>query len=224
MTTRFRHVVAIALCAPVLGTFLGGCGNRAAMRIPGASTSFPETATHYQAKSKLPFALVVAACSDHRKEHYGQRIAGTEWTSVSTDAMGGADAAQLIRERLVKELSSSGLFSEVTTRDPGPNDAILKTEIQAFSCQARGFLIVRVVGMTALHVVVERDGKTLMERTFEKVVTDADKEYTGSQVTFIEQAMKVTMTDSLRETLKDLLNAIESSGGTWAQTVREKSS
>ena len=46
---------------------------------------------------------------------------------------------------------------------------------------------------------MERDGMVLMDKKFERVVTDADPEYSGSQVTFIEQAMRATMADSLRE-------------------------
>src|SRR5207253_959669 len=110
----------------------------------------------------------------------------------------------------------------VATRAPQSGDAILRTEIQAFSSQARGFLILRVVGMTSLRVTLERNGKTILERKFEKVVTDADKEYTGSQVAFIEQAMKVTMADSLRELMKDMLQEIEASGAPHTESAAVK--
>jgi hypothetical protein len=65
---------------------------------------------------------------------------------------------------------------------------------------------------------MKRDGKILMDKKFDKVVTDADKEYTGSQVTFIEQAMRVTMADNLRELMKDTLKQSEAEAGTWSQS------
>ncbi len=50
---------------------------------------------------------------------------------------------------------------------------------------------------------------------FDKVVTDADKEYTGSRAGFLEQAMKVTMADSLRELIKDMLKQVEADAKSW---------
>jgi len=94
----------------------------------------------------------------------------------------------------------------------------MKTEIHAFCSQSVGFLIVRVAGISSLRVTLEQNGKVLLDRKFEKVVTDADKEYTGSQVTFLEQAMKVTMADSLRELLKDMLKQTEADAESWQRT------
>ena len=130
---------------------------------------------------------------------------------------GVKSATRLIQERLVQELSSAALFVEVTTNRTGPGDLILKTDIQVFCSQVTGFLIDRVAGISSLQFSVERDGKILMNRKFEKVVTDADSEYTGSQVTFIEQAMRVTMADSLREVMKDVLKQCETEAGIWSQ-------
>jgi hypothetical protein len=62
---------------------------------------------------------------------------------------------------------------------------------------------------------LKRDGRPLLEHKFERVVTDADAQYTGSQVTFIEQAMQVTMADSLRELMRDVLTEIERNAGGW---------
>jgi hypothetical protein len=81
--------------------------------------------------------------------------------------------------------------------------------------QSVGFLFIRVAGITSLRVPLEQNGKVLLDRKFEKVITDADKEYTGSQVGFIEQAMQVTMADSLRELLKDMLKQTETESSNW---------
>lgn len=151
----------------------------------------------------------MARPADQRIQHYGERVAGTRWKGCSTDALGSGDAGQLIQERLVRELRSSSLFSEVTNTPVGPDNVIMRTEIHAFCSRVVGFIYGRVAGISALRVSLERNGKILGDYKFEKVVTDADKEYTGSQVSFIEQAMKVTMADSLRELMKDMLKRFE---------------
>lgn len=205
-------VPVVALMALLL--FIGGC-NRSALRVPGASLSFPETTTDYTAKTSYPHVLVVSTPVDQRSQHYGERVAGTKWTGCSTDPLWGSDASQIIQQRLVKEFRASGLFSNVSTAPTGPDDVIMKTEIHAFCAQSVGFLIIRVAGISSLRVVLEQNGKVLFDRKFEKVVTDADKEYSGSQVTFIEQAMQVTMADSLRELLKDMLKQAETEMTVW---------
>jgi len=206
-------VLTVALIVLVL--FVCGC-NRSALRVPGASLSFPESPTGYTAKTTYPHVLVVSTPVDQRPQHYGERVAGTKWKGCSTDPLWGSDASQIIQQRLVKELQASNLFSKVSTTPTGPDDVIMKTEIHAFCSQSVGFFIVRVAGITSLRVTVEQNGKVLLDRKFEKVVTDADKEYTGSQVTFLEQAMKVTMADSLRELLKDMLKQTEADAKSWS--------
>lgn len=197
--------------------FLSSGCNRATLRISGASTAFPETAAHYEAKRRLPYRLVIEVPTDNRARHYCEPVAGTRWAGCATDALWNKDAARLIQERLVQEFSSAGLFSEVTTNQAGAGDMVLKTDVHAFCSQVRGFLIDRVAGISSLQVSIEQDGKVLTDKKFEKVVTDADQEYSGSQVTFIEQAMRVTMADSLLDVIKDVLKQYEADAGTWAQ-------
>jgi hypothetical protein len=86
---------------------------------------------------------------------------------------------------------------------------ILKTQIHAFCSQAVGFLFMRIAGISAFDFTLEHNGKVIWQRKIEHVVTDADSEYTGSQVTFIEQGMTTLMSDSLRVDLKDLLTQLE---------------
>ena len=182
-----------------------GC-NRATLRVPGASGEFPQTVSGYIAKARYPARLVVELPHDDRAQHYGEKVGGTKWKGCSTDALWGKDAAaQLIQQRLVQEFSASGLFPEVTTNEARAGDFVLKTDIHAFCSQAVGFIYGRVAGISSLQIRLEHDGKVLVDQRFEKVVTDADPEYSGSQVTFIEQAMRVTMADSLRITLENLL-------------------
>lgn len=193
---------------------LTGC-SRSAARIPGASFPFPEKNTGYIAKTIHPYTIVVKTPVDLREQHYGEKVAGTDWTGCSTDPFWATDAPTVIQKRLVTELQNSRLFSKVTTEQPGPNDVVMKTEIHAFCSRSYGFVVVRIAGITSLRIVLERKGKVLLDRKFEKVVTDADKEYTGSQVAFLEQAMSVTMADSLRELQKDMLKQFEASTGVW---------
>lgn len=194
--------------APLAHAYPKGA-NRARLRVPGASTEFPEVPTQYVAKRRLPYRLVVAPVVDRRPEYYGQPIAGTKWTAVRTDALWSESATGLMLQRLVNELRSSGLFAEVSEGPARPGDLVLKCEVRAFCSQARGFLFVRVAGMSALQIDLEQDGRLLLRRKFENVVTDGDKDYTGSQVTFLEQAMRVTMADSLCGLLKTMFEDLE---------------
>jgi len=124
---------------------------------------------------------------------------------------------ELIRDRLAGQLAASGMFARVHTGDPEEGDLVLNSEVYAFCSQAVGFLFIRVAGITSLRVTVARGDQTLFDDKIERVVTDADPQYTGSQVTFIEQAMQVTMADSLRESLYTLLTRLERSAPTWGQ-------
>jgi hypothetical protein len=189
--------------------------NRAALRVPGASMPFPETRTGYVARTTYPLALVVAAPIDRRPQHYSARVAGTRWTGCSTDPFWAESAAQVIRDSLVIELRASGVFREVSKTEPKPGALVLKTSVDAFCSQAVGFLFVRVAGIIALHVTIERNGATLLDHKFEKVVTDADPAYTGSSFATLEQAMTTTMGDSLRELFKQMLPQIDAAAATW---------
>jgi hypothetical protein len=193
---------------------ISGC-NRSALRVPGASLAFPQTPTGYTAKASYPYGVVVSTPLDLRPKHYGEPVAGTKWKGCSTDPFWSTDAPEIVQQRLVKELQTSSLFSKVSTAPTNPQDVMMKTEIHAFCSQTRGFFIARVAGISSLRVILEQNGKILLDRKFEKVVTDADKEYTGSQVGFIEQAMKVTMADSLRELLKDMFKQFEAEAKNW---------
>ncbi len=193
---------------------MNGC-NRSALRVPGASLAFPQTPTRYVAKAGYPYVIVISTPIDERAKHYGERVAGTKWKGCSTDPFWNTSAPQIIEERLITELQASNLFSKASRVSTNQQDVIMKTEIHAFCSQTRGFFWVRVVGISSLRVILEQNGKVLLDHKFEKVVTDADKEYTGSQVSFVEQAMKVSMADSLRELLKEMFKQIEANSSTW---------
>ena len=197
---------------------LGGC-NRAAVRIPGASRSFPATSTRYVAQTTYPYAVVVAMPADARSDHFGERVAGTRWTGCSTDPFWETDVRTLIRDRLAAELAESKLFARVSQGSPADGDLVIHTEIRALCAQAIGFIYLRVAGISALTITVERGGRPLFDHPFERVVTDADKEYTGSQVAFIEQAMAVTTADSLRELMRDVLTRLQQAAPSWSETA-----
>jgi ABC-type uncharacterized transport system auxiliary subunit len=156
--------------------------------------------------------------TDERSKHYGEDIAGTGWTACSTDPFWTSDVSHLLQERLVNEYRSSRLFSRVVTTPTGPDDVVMKTEIEAFCAKSVGFVFLRVAGIASLRVTLEQNGKVLLERKFQRVVTDGDNEYTGSSIGTIEQAMKVTMADSLRELLKDMLKQVDADAAKWRAT------
>ena len=207
---RIKAVVAVSACL-----LADGC-NRAAMRIPGASLSFPQTSTGYVASKTHPLNVVVTMPMDLRPEHYDEKVAGTRWGGCRTDPFWAADAPSIIRDRMVAEFAQSKLFANVSQGTPADGDLVVRSDVDAFCSQAVGFLILRVAGISAIKITIERNGRPLFERKFERVVTDADPQYTGSQVTFIEQAMQVTMADSLRELLRDVLTEIEQNAESWS--------
>ena len=114
----------------------------------------------------------------------------------------------MVQERLQKELIDSELFKQKGL-DTASNRFILKTQIKAFCSQVVGFLIGRVAGITSIKFSIEQNGKVILEKQIERVVTDDSPEYSGIKVTFIEQAMRQAMADSLRLVLNDLLKEIE---------------
>jgi len=185
------------------------------MRIRGASSDFPETPTRYTGQKSYPLKLVVLPPVDLRSDHYGERVAGTRWTACTTDASLGSDVVPIVRNRLAKEIAASKLFQTVSQDEPVDGDLVLRSEIHAFCSQAVGFLYVRVAGIVALNFTVERNRRVVFKEKLERVVTDADPQYTGSQVSFLEQAMRVTMMDSLRELLRDLLQRLDQAAAGW---------
>ncbi len=195
---------ALAICVLVIA----GC-NRAAVRVPGASLSFPATPTHYLAQKTYPYNAAVLLPIDLRREHYEEHVAGTRWTGCRTDPFWTTEAPVIIRDRIVTELTASKLFARVSQVTSEPSDIVIRSEIHAFCSQAVGFIFLRVAGISALKITVERNGRALFQHKFERVVTDADPQYSGSQVGSIEQVMTVTMADSLRELLKDFFARFE---------------
>jgi hypothetical protein len=161
------------------------------------------------AKQQLPATLKVAIPVDSRSAHYDEPIAKTKWDGCRTDALWADSAPSLIHERLRKEFVTSKLFLASEADPAHSSSLVLKSEIHAFCSQAVGVLFVRIAGIVAVKFSLERDGKLLWEQKIERVVTDADPDYTGTQVGFLEQGMRTVMSDSLRLMLRDLLKAIE---------------
>jgi hypothetical protein len=181
-------------------------------RIPGASGSFPETPTSYTAKRPRTAKIAVLIPTDLRKEHYGEKVAGTKWKACKTDALQGDAALGIIQDRVALEMHRSGLYRNVQTVGETTPSLVLKTEIDAFCSQAWGFVLIpwmRIAGITSLRFTLVDSGKVVFDERIERVVTDADKEYTGAGVGTIEQAMRVTMSDSLRGVITQLLRDLD---------------
>ena len=192
-----RTLVLLFVCGLI------GC-NRAALRIPGAAGPFHTASTGYVSNRTLPRAVRVAVPIDTRPAHYGERVAGTRWTGCKTDPFWGYGAAHALASELERELRDSKIFERVSVTDD-PSALVLETNIRALCAQVVGFLWLRVAGITSLHFTLRDGEQVLLDRTIEEVVTDADEEYSGSQAAFIEQAMKVLISDSVREVLSKLV-------------------
>jgi hypothetical protein len=189
--------------------------NRAGVRVPGASLAFPETSVEFRASAPIKLSLYVAPARDLRSEHVGEVVGGGRWKACRTDPLWVTTASDIVRERILVALSASGIFSRVHANPDLRADLVLLPEIHAFCSQAIGFIFVRVAGITALRLHVTRVDDTMFDRKFEKVVTDADPEYTGAFGTTVEQAMQRTMADSLRELLNDALPQLADSARSW---------
>ena len=192
-----RAIVLVFVCGLI------GC-NRAAVRIPGAAGPFHSASTGYVSNDTLPRAVRVALPSDARRTHYGERVAGTRWKGCETDPFWGNRAPRTLAVELERELRDSKIFERVSVTDD-PSALVLETEIRALCAQVVGFFWARVAGITSLHFTLRDGEQVLFEHTLEKVVTDADEEYSGSQVGFIEQVMKVLISDSVREVFSKLV-------------------
>ena len=188
---------------------LSAC-NRAAVRMPGASNAFPPTHTGWKAKVSGTEVLTVATPVDTRSAHYVDEVANSWWNGCRTDALWEETASGIVEERLRDEIAVSNLYKLADPGSPQSSPLVLKTEIQAFCSQAVGAVFIRVAGITAIKFSLERDGHVVWTRKIERVVTDGDPEYSGGMVGFLEQAMRVTMSDSLRMTFIDLLKSLES--------------
>ena len=214
--TRRPRGLLLALSATAL--MLASSCNRAALRVPGASLSFPTSASGFIASTTTPLSLSVAMPVDARDRHYGERIANTQWEACYTDGLWISSTPSVVRDRVQADLAASGLFASVSSEPAAPGDLTLSTEVDAFCSQVVGFLFLRVAGVVAITFRIERDGAVLFERRFEKVVTDADPEYTGMQIAMIEQAMNRALSDSLRELLRAFLLEIASEVPKWQPT------
>lgn len=194
--------LAVVIVLALVSGALAGC-NRAGARIPGASLPFPPTPTGYSAGKPFPYVAAILMPIDTRPQHYDKRVAGTDWTACRTDPFWATSATSIVHDRLSKELESAKLFTRVSRSFPQAGDVVIRSEVRAFCSQAVGFLILTVAGISSIHIEVEQNGRTLLTRTFERVVTDDDPQYTGLQIATIEQAMVTSMGDSLRELLRD---------------------
>lgn len=190
--------------------------NRAMLRIP-TGASFPRTLAGYAAAHPTPLQLSIGEPRDLRAMHDGEPIAGTRWKACKTDALEAGEASQVVADGLVQELRFSRLFTDVERNVS--RDLHLEAEIHALCAQAIGFLYMRVAGLTAIQFRLQRAGEVLYERKIERVVTDADPEYTGKQVATIEGAMLRVMADSLREVLHAFVADLDARQEAWAPAL-----
>jgi hypothetical protein len=189
--STLRLTIAIGLLAA-----LAACG------------SFPPTMPNAQTKSRASEALLVERPVDVRAQHLGSDIAKTGWTACAQDTLKPGEGVSLVQDRIVEAFSQSGIFQGVF-KSP-PQRWTLGSDIRAFCSQSRGFIYSRVAGIVAIDFTLKRDGVVVWKGAMERVVTDADKDFTGPSVAWtISQAMQHTMADALRLVLQDALAEID---------------
>jgi hypothetical protein len=184
--------------------------NRAALRIPGSAGAFHPAITHYAAAGAKWGPVRIATPVDERPRHYGERVAGTRWKACDTDPFWNNAMPVVLARELEREVRASGLFWAVARSDEYDTQTlVLETRVRAFCASAYGFLFVRAAGITSLQYTLRDGDEILFDQTIDRVVTDADPQYTGAYATTIEQAMKVLLSDALRENLRELFVELE---------------
>jgi hypothetical protein len=174
--------------------------------------SLPEKRTGFKAARTYPYEIIVDLPIDSRAEFAASTVAGTDWTGCKLDSIWGTSAPSVIRERLVTELADSRLFQQVSlAAAPGhASDYRLKIDLHAFCGDLRKkFIITRGAGIVDIVFTLERNGQPVWQRRFEKVMTDDDPEYSGSQITTLRNGVIHVMGDSLRLTLKEFFPALQ---------------
>jgi len=202
---RFRLVAFGAFLILAATPWLAGC--KGPFRVPGLSFSFPDSAPGYVSTAHVPDTLSLISSVDRRRAHLGEDVAGTGWDACEADTLPDGAVPKLVDQRLSQAIEASGLFTRVSRND---QSAIwsLAPEVTVFCSQTRGFIGRRVAGLVGLSFILRKSGKVVWHEEFQRVVTDADPEYSGNFVTTVEQAMRRTMADALRVVLHDALAAL----------------
>ena len=149
---------------------------------------------------------------DLRPEYANENVGGTIWRGCKTDSIWTESAPAAIRERLSAEISESKLFQKILNIEESPNDFHLKTNIHTFCGDTRrlaGMLRITTAGSSAINFVLERNGKIIFQRKYEKVITNFDPEYSNFQFASQKTGRTHVMADSFRVLLKDFLPQLQ---------------
>lgn len=178
---------------------------------PLKRVEFPGGTTHFVATRPTTFSISIDMPVDVRRNYAALKVAGSDWNGCKVDSIWGKGAASAIRERLATEVADSRLFRQVISDGRESTDFHLKTEVRAFCADSRreSFVTYRGAGISTLDFTLERGGTTIWHRTIEKVVTDDQPDYSGSQFTTKKTAFTHLMADSLRVVIADMLPRLQ---------------
>jgi hypothetical protein len=173
---------------------------------------FPDGPTKFVAVRTSPHQIVVDMPLDMRAEHASEAVAGSDWNGCKLDPVWGPSAPKAIQNRLLRELTSAKLFSQVQPGQQTTAEFRLKTEVHAFCGDTRrvGPFEYRGAGISSFLFSLERNGKLVWQGKIEKVIKDNDPEYSGTMFTRKITAITHVMSDSLRVVLKDLFAQLSS--------------
>jgi len=135
-------------------------------------------------KKRIVHAAVLLPI-DLRHEHYENTLPDS-LDRLPYGSFVATEAPVIIRER-IGTTNGSKLFTRVSRVPSEPSDIVIRSEIHAFCSQAVG-LFVRLLDQR-IEGYCGAQWAALFQHKFERVVTDGDPQYSGSQVGFIEQAM-----------------------------------
>jgi len=177
------------------------------VRVPGLSLAFPDTAPGFTSARPLSEAVTILPSVDVRPGNLGREVANSGWMACKADTLRDGALPKLVDERVSEALAKANIFASVRTEPTAP--WTLATDIQVFCSQTRGFIGRRVAGLVAMKFTLRKGDAVFWQQSYERVVTDADADYTGSFVTTVEQGMRRSMADSFRLVLRDALRQMD---------------
>jgi len=185
----------------VLMVMVVGC-NRGAARFHGFSNSFNPVYLKEIPSVTHPYAIEVELPKDVRTEYYGKSVGGTSWQGTRTDTFSGYTGTRIVQQEMERAIKESRLF---VASSPTTESLVMSSELRVFGSQVRGFMWARAAGIVSLKIELRNQETVVFSKLYEKIITDGSAEYSGSQLTFIEQAMRILMSDSLRVLLQEMV-------------------
>jgi len=163
----------------------------------------------------FPWQLRIEMPEDLREEKQRVTLETLVETCDETSPFGD-QTAFAVQQRLRGKLVNSGLFEGVAAGAGAQREASVRVRVLAMCSEVDGAIFLSAVGVTSLHLVMQRNGVIFLEKTYSGAVGDRDDAYTGSQTTTREQLRIRTVLDSLNVALDQFVDDLTVTGKMWS--------